>query len=95
MMSAWSALAGWLGASALLLAYILLVNHRVRADDLTFIWLNLTGSAGLVINGTTQAAWPSATLNTIWLIVGLTGHVRRQHKQTTTGRSAPPWRPPA
>jgi hypothetical protein len=64
-------LAGWTGAGCLLLAYVLLSSGQIPAGR-RFQLLNLAGSLGLAINGVVHQAWPSATLNLIWLAVGLT-----------------------
>lgn len=68
--------AGWLGAGALLTAYFLVSTRRVPGDGLAFQLLNLAGGAGLLINGVYYGAWPSAGLNTVWVVIGLTALTR-------------------
>jgi len=62
---------GWLGAGALLLAYALLSEHRVTSTSRRYLLLNLTGSAGLALNGAAHTAWPSVALNLLWLGIGV------------------------
>ena len=61
---------GWAGAGGLVLAYALLSARRIAAGT-GYQVLNLAGSAGLACNGVVHHAWPSATLNLIWLGIGL------------------------
>ena len=64
-------LIGWLGAGALLGAYVLVSSGRLAPRGHAFQLLNLVGAAGLVINGAWHDAWPSVGLNVVWIVVGL------------------------
>lgn len=64
--------AGWGGAGVLLLAYLLLTTGRIAAGR-AFQAMNLIGSLGLAVNALVHSAWPSATLNAIWLLIALNG----------------------
>ncbi|MEH1129686.1 CBU_0592 family membrane protein [Micromonospora sp. CPCC 206061] len=64
--------AGWGGAALLLLAYLLLSMGRIAASR-AFQAMNLLGSLGLAVNALVHGAWPSATLNAIWLVIALNG----------------------
>lgn len=64
--------AGWGGAGLLLLAYLLLSMGRIAAGR-AFQAMNLLGSFGLAVNALAHDAWPSATLNAIWLVIALNG----------------------
>jgi hypothetical protein len=68
--------AGWAGAAALLLAYALVSTGRLGGRSIGFQVLNLVGSVGLLINGTWHGAWPSAALNAVWLVIGVTALIR-------------------
>jgi len=59
--------AGWLGAGVLLLAYGLVSSSRLRAGGRAFQLMNLGGSAGLALSAGVHAAWPSATVNVLWM----------------------------
>ncbi|RJL32547.1 CBU_0592 family membrane protein [Bailinhaonella thermotolerans] len=61
----------WAGAGALLLAYALVSMRRMDGDGAGFQLLNLLGSLALGVNAARQAAWPSAAVNAIWVVIGL------------------------
>jgi hypothetical protein len=69
-------LAGWLGAGALLGAYVLVSSGRLAARGHVFQLINLAGATGLVINGAWHDAWPSVGLNVVWIAVGLAALTR-------------------
>ena len=64
-------IAGWGGAVLILLAYLLLSAGRMTGQSLTYQAMNVFGAAGLVINGWWHRALPSASLNVLWLIIGV------------------------
>jgi hypothetical protein len=69
-------LVGWVGAGALLGAYVLVSSGHLAARGHTFQLLNLAGEAGLIINGAWHDAWPSVGLNAVWIAVGLAALTR-------------------
>lgn len=64
-------IAGWVGASLILLAYLLVSAGRLTGRSPMFQWLNLAGAAGFVINSGWHGAWPSAVLNIIWIGIAI------------------------
>lgn len=60
---------GWLGAISLLAGYVLITARRIEAASAAFALLNAVGSTALIVNSTAHSAWPSATLNVIWLMI--------------------------
>jgi len=62
--------AGWAGATLILLAYLLLSAGRLTGQSLTYQGMNVVGAAGFVINGWWHGAIPSAALNVLWLLIG-------------------------
>ena len=62
---------GWAGAASLLIAYALVSSGRTQGRQLGFQLLNLFGALGLLANGMYHGAWPSAGLNAVWLVVGI------------------------
>jgi hypothetical protein len=64
-------LTGWAGALLVLAAYGLLTMQRVAPTSAAYRWLNVAGSAGLIINSTWNGAFPGAFLNVVWLAVTL------------------------
>ena len=63
--------AGWGGATLILVAYILLSLGRLEGRSRTFQWMNVVGAAGFIVNSGWHGAIPSAALNLVWLGVGL------------------------
>jgi hypothetical protein len=62
---------GWAGAASLLLAYVLVSTGRLRGESATFNWINIAGGALLAYGSWVKAAWPSVTLNLVWIVIGL------------------------
>ena len=71
-------IAGWIGATSLLAAYGLVSTSRLGGPGPVFQLLNLVGATGLLLNGVFHGAWPSAALNAVWLLVGLTALARQR-----------------
>jgi hypothetical protein len=67
---------GWAGAVLILLAYLLLSAGRLTGQSLPYQGMNVVGAAGFVINGWWHGALPSATLNVLWLMIGLFASIR-------------------
>lgn len=63
-------IAGWAGASLILLAYLLLSAGRLTGRSLVYQGMNVAGAAGFVVNGWWHGALPSAVLNVLWLLIG-------------------------
>ena len=68
--------AGWAGATLILLAYLLLSAGRLTGQSLTYQGINVVGAAGFVINGWWHGAIPSAALNVLWLLIGAVASAR-------------------
>ena len=62
--------AGWAGATLILLAYLLLSAEKLTGQSLVYQGMNVVGAAGFVINGWWHGAIPSAALNVLWLLIG-------------------------
>lgn len=58
---------GWLGASAIMLAYALNSFGLLAAGHLPYLLLNLFGSAGIVAVSLKKKAFQPAALNIVWL----------------------------
>ena len=78
-------IAGWAGAVLILLAYLLLSAGRLTGQSLLYQGMNVVGAAGFVVNGWWHGALPSATLNILWLMIGLFASIRLLKKR---GREA-------
>lgn len=62
--------AGWAGASLILLAYLLITADKLTGQSPVYQWMNVAGAAGFIVNGWWHGALPSAVLNVIWLLIG-------------------------
>ena len=67
---------GWAGAALILLAYLLLSAGKMTGQSLVYQGMNVVGAAGFVVNGWWHGALPSATLNVLWLMIGLFASIR-------------------
>jgi hypothetical protein len=63
--------AGWAGALLILGSYILISTGRLSARSALFQWMNVAGSAGLLLNAGWHRAIPSMALNMVWFAIGL------------------------
>ncbi|TAF64708.1 MAG: hypothetical protein EAZ55_10745 [Cytophagales bacterium] len=81
-MQFWIDLVGWVGSAAVVLAYALISTHKIKANSHLYQYLNIFGSVGLIINTLYYNALPSATVNVIWVIIGVGSLVYSKiHKQ--------------
>jgi hypothetical protein len=62
---------GWAGAAALLAAYILVSSGRLAGQSARYNLINLAGGALLAYASWVKGAWPSVTLNLVWIVIGL------------------------
>jgi hypothetical protein len=67
---------GWTGAALILLAYMLLSAGKLTGQSLLYQGMNVVGAAGFIVNGWWHGALPSATLNVLWLMIGLFASIR-------------------
>ncbi|MDB5670668.1 MAG: hypothetical protein JWO25_1627 [Alphaproteobacteria bacterium] len=52
-------------------AYLLVSMGRVTGRSALYQWMNVVGAAGFVVNGWWHRALPSASLNVIWILIGV------------------------
>ncbi len=62
---------GWMGAALFLIAYCLVSQGRLHAKSRAYQGLNIAGAVGLAISNGSHGALPSATLNLVWICVGV------------------------
>ena len=62
---------GWTGALLVLGAYVLLTMDRLTSLSASYRWMNVAGSAGLVVNAAWNGAFPTVFLNVVWLSITL------------------------
>ncbi len=63
-------IAGWIGASLILLGYLLISSGRVTGQSALYQAINIAGAAGFIVNGWWYGAIPSAALNVVWMLIG-------------------------
>ena len=76
-------LCGWIGALLILGAYIAVTLGRLTGASPLFQWMNLVGAAGFIVNGWWHGAIPSAVLNVIWMMIGVTALWRMRGSSTS------------
>jgi hypothetical protein len=69
---------GWIGAVAVLAAYILVSANKIGGKSFTFQLLNLLGAALLIINTIALKAYPSAFVNVVWSGIAIYFLVKRK-----------------
>jgi len=67
---------GWAAMVLIVVAYALLSAGKVSPESKTYQWMNITGSAGFIVNCTVKGAYPSAVLNVLWCGIGVYALVR-------------------
>jgi hypothetical protein len=68
--------AGWAGASLILLGYLLITAGKLTGQSAAYQWMNVTGAAGFIVNGWWHGAIPSAALNVVWMLIGAVALLR-------------------
>jgi hypothetical protein len=75
---------GWIGALLILIAYGLLMLHRITVNSSSYQWMNLIGALTLIVNCAWNGALPSVFLNVIWLGIAIYALVRKNARVTPT-----------
>ena len=69
-------IAGWAGASLILLGYLLITAGKLTGQSPAYQWMNVAGAAGFIVNGWWHGASPSAALNIVWMLIGAVALLR-------------------
>lgn len=62
---------GWIGSALVVIAYALNICGKLRSDSFSYYILNISGSAGLIVNTIYHHAIPSAVVNIVWIGIAL------------------------
>jgi hypothetical protein len=62
----WFDAIGWVGATALLVAYAMVSHKKLEGDSATYQLLNISGSLLLAANTIFYGSYPSTFVNLIW-----------------------------
>jgi hypothetical protein len=71
---------GWLGSVCVVAAYFSVSYDRFRMSPLMYQLLNAAGSLCLIVNTAYYRAYPSASVNIIWLFIALIALIRHRLK---------------
>lgn len=86
-MNVFSEIVGWIGAGALMGAYLLVSMGWIR-PGYRFQGANLLGSLAFAIYGIFRETWPTVATNSVWLLISVIALVRlRQTQQRSAGNS--------
>ena len=77
-----------MGATFILLAYLLLSLGRVTGQSALYQGMNVVGAAGFIVNGWWHGAIPSAALNVIWMMIGALALWRISRRERDSSTSA-------
>ena len=67
---------GWYGVVAIVVGYGLITLHVFTVDSWLYLLLNLTGSAGILVEAWTKRDYQPVALNLIRIMVALIGIIR-------------------
>lgn len=56
---------------AIVAAYALLTMGRVSAHSMPYIFLNITGALGLLLDSLSHKAYQSVAANLVWVAIGI------------------------
>jgi len=62
---------GWIGSLLLVTAYWLNSKNLINAQTKAYQFLNIVGSLSLMLNTFYYGAYPSSSVNVVWLLMGL------------------------
>jgi hypothetical protein len=71
---------GWLGSVFVVAAYFSVSYERFRMSPFMYQLLNAAGSLCLIVNTAYYRAYPSASVNIIWLFIALIALIRHRLK---------------
>lgn len=66
-------LAGWYGVIAILAAYAGNMFGWLTAHHPLYLFLNITGSLGIIIDAWKQKNWQPVVLNAVWILIAIIG----------------------
>lgn len=71
---------GWIGAVLLLSAYGLISFRRLSPQGLIYQGMNVVGSSLLAVNTGYHHAFPSTTVNVVWIFIAVAAIVNANKK---------------
>jgi len=72
----WYQIVGWVGVSAILLAYTFITFDQLAIDHLLYVTLNGGGALALIIQSYMIRNYQLIVLNVVWCLVAVAGLVQ-------------------
>lgn len=72
----WVNVTGWIASGLVVAAYALNILGRIKSTSGFYLWGNIFGSIGLIINTWYIGAYPSTFVNVVWVLIALWGVFR-------------------
>ncbi len=82
---------GWAGTCLILAAFFMSVSGRMKSSSISYLFMNLFGSLGVLANVLYYRAIPAAFLEIVWAAVSLYGiysYVSATQGWESTGKKA-------
>lgn len=73
-------LTGWVGAGLLLSAFFYLTIFKKQGDNGSYLFGNLFGSIGLLINAWYNDALPFVLVNSFWVVITMISFIKKWRK---------------
>ena len=69
---------GWIGSVLIVGAYFMNIQGKWNASKPLYIWCNLIGGIFFIVNTYYHAAYPSAIVNVVWVIIAIVALLKRK-----------------
>ncbi|MCU0323848.1 MAG: hypothetical protein MUF45_01140 [Spirosomaceae bacterium] len=70
---------GWISSVLIVGAYFFNIQGKLSSEDNRYIWANITGGVGFIINTIYHHAYPSAVVNVVWVIIAVGAIIRKKN----------------
>jgi len=74
---------GWLGAAFLLISFFYLTIFKKKGDDPFYLYGNLFGSVGLLLNAYHLNALPFVLVNSCWILITIISLIKKYRNGRT------------
>jgi lysylphosphatidylglycerol synthetase-like protein (DUF2156 family) len=70
-MSIFIEIIGWLSSLLIVAAYAANLRGMIQSDSKLYIWANLLGGLGFIVNTFVHKAYPSMAVNIVWVLIAI------------------------